>query len=183
MDGQLEALSALDDWSSAVQRIRDIVAAAQTYAPGALRESVKPLWQDTREAQTRLVSALGMLERETKKEKKPPEIEGENKRAVGWQEILRNGKRAARVSIVGETITVCLREAESRQAQREIQLCSSCKTIVEECPRCGAEAEPAPVHACGDAWTEFHCSSCSYRFPDSGENGLCPKCLSSAGWK
>jgi len=119
MDGQLESLVALDDWNVALQRIRDVVAAAETYTSGAFRESVRPLWRDSREAQARLFSALATLERETSTTKKPLEIEDESGRVVGWQETLRNGTRAARVSVIGETITVALQEAESGQAQSE----------------------------------------------------------------
>ena len=107
MDGRLEAHIALDDWYIALQRIRDVVAAADSYTPGAFRESIRPLWQDGHEAQTQLRS-LGTLERETEKGWKPVQIEDESGCVVGWQETLRNGKRAARVSLVGDTVTVAL---------------------------------------------------------------------------
>jgi len=110
VDGRLEALIALDDWYIALQRIRDVVAAAETYTPSAFRESVRPLWQNAREAQAGLLSALGTLERETEKGRKPVQIEDESGCVVGWQETLRNGKRAARVSVVGETVTVALED-------------------------------------------------------------------------
>jgi len=119
MDGQLESLVALDDWYIALQRLRDVVAAADTYAPSAFRESVRPLWQDAREAQARLFSALGTLEKETEKARKPVEIEDDGGCIVGWQETLRNGTRAARVSIIGETIAVALQEAESGPVRSE----------------------------------------------------------------
>ena len=108
MDGQLEAHIALDDWYAALQRIRDVVAAAETYTSSAFQESLRPLWQDTHEAHTRLRSALGTLERETEKGRKPVQIEDESGCVVGWQETLRNGRRAARVSGVGDTVTVAL---------------------------------------------------------------------------
>ena len=117
MDGQLESLVALDDWNVALQRIRDVVAAAETYTSAAFRESVRPLWRDSREAQARLLSALDTLERETSKARNPVEIEDESGCVVGWQETLKNGKRAARVSVVGETVTVALEDAENGQAQ------------------------------------------------------------------
>jgi hypothetical protein len=177
MDGQLEALVALDDWYIALQRIRDVVAAAETYLPSAFRESVRPLWQDAREAQTKLLSALGTLERETAKERKPVEIQDDEGHIIGWQETLINSKRAARVSVVGETVKLALEDTESGHAQREVQLCLSCENIGEKCPRCGADARPSPAHVGSDTWTEFHCSSCNFRFPDNGKNGLCPKCL------
>jgi hypothetical protein len=177
MDGKLEALVALDDWYIALQRIRDVVAAAETYAPGAFRESVKPLWQDTSEAQARLLSALGTLERETAKARKPLESEDDGGCVADLQETLRNGKRAARVFVVGETVTVALEGTESRHSRQEFRPCSSCKNITAKCPRCNAEAHPSPVCVGSDAWTEFHCSSCNFRFPENGTNGLCPKCL------
>jgi len=108
VDGRLEAHIALDDWYAALQRIRDVVAASESYTPGAFRESVRPLWQDAHEAQTRLRSALDTLERETEKGRKPVQIEDESGCVVGWQETLRNGRRAARVSGVGDTVTVAL---------------------------------------------------------------------------
>lgn len=108
MDGKLEAQIALDDWYAALQRLRDVVTAAESYSPGAFRESVGPLWQDAREAQTRLRSALTTLERETEKKRKPVQIENECGCVVGWQETLRNGRRAARVSVVGDAVTVAL---------------------------------------------------------------------------
>jgi len=180
MDGQLEAHIALDDWYIALQRIRDVVAAAETYSPTAFRESVKPLWQDTREAQTRLLSALGTLERGTAKERKPVEIEDDESHVIGRQETLINGKRPARIFVLGENVRMALEDSESGHAQREVQLCLSCKSIVEKCPRCGADARPSPAHVGSDTWTEFHCSSCNFRFPDNGKNGLCPKCLNPA---
>jgi hypothetical protein len=111
LDGRLEAHIALDDWHAALQRIRDVVAASETYTPGAFRESVIALWQDTLEAQTRLRSALSTLERETEKVRKPVQIEDESGCVVGWQETLRNGRRAARVSVIGECVTVALVDA------------------------------------------------------------------------
>jgi len=108
VDGRLEAHIALDDWYAALQRIRDVVAAAETYTPGAFRESVRPLWQDAHEAQTRLWSALGTLERETEEGRKPVQFEDVSGCAVDWQATLRNGKRAARVSVIGDTVTVAL---------------------------------------------------------------------------
>jgi hypothetical protein len=175
MDAQLEAFVALDDWYIALQRIRGVVAAAETYTCDALRESVRPLWQDAHQAQARLRAALGTLAIETSKARKPVEIE--KGCDTGWQETLRNGERTARVSVVGERVTVALEGTESNHAREDAQLCLSCKTITEECPRCGADARPAPVHAGGDTWTEFRCSSCNFRFPDNGKNGLCAKCL------
>ena len=180
MDGQLESFVALDDCNVALQRIRDVVAAADTYTSAAFRESVRPLWRDSREAQAKLLSALGALEREASKARKPVEIEDDGGCVVGWQETLKNGKRAALVSVVGETVTVALRDAESGHTREEIQLCSSCESIVEKWPRCEAEAHPSPVYVGGDAWTEFRCSSCGFRFPDDGKNGLCEKCLNAA---
>jgi len=176
MDGQLEALVALDDWHTALQRIRDVVAAAENYTSGAFRESVRPLWQNARGAQARLLSALGTLERETARARKPLESEDDGG-IVDRQETLRNGKRAACVSVVGETVTVALEDTESRHSQQEFRPCSSCKNITAKCPRCEAEAHPSPVCIGADAWTEFHCASCNFRLPESGKNGLCPKCL------
>jgi len=62
MDGQLEAHVALDDVYIAVQRVRDIVVAAETYCPEALQESLRPLMQDMEEAKLRLAIALRQLE-------------------------------------------------------------------------------------------------------------------------
>lgn len=62
MDGQLESHIALDDVYIAVQRIRDIVVAAETYCPDALHESLTPHMQDMEEAKTRLAAALKLLE-------------------------------------------------------------------------------------------------------------------------
>lgn len=177
MDGQFEALVALDDWYIALQRIRDVVAAAENYTSGAFRQSVRPLWLSAREAQARLLSAVGTLEMETAKARKPLESEDDGGCVVDRQETLRNGERAARVSVVGETVTVALEDSESRPSRQEFQPCSSCKNITAKCPRCEAEAHPSPVCVGGNAWTEFHCSSCNFRFPESGKNSLCPKCL------
>jgi hypothetical protein len=46
MNGQLEAHIALDDIHAGVQRVRDVVVAAETYGPEALHESLRPLMQD-----------------------------------------------------------------------------------------------------------------------------------------
>ncbi len=62
MDGQLEADISLDDVYIAVQRVRDVVVAAETYCPEALHESLKPLTQDMEEARMRLVEAPWQLE-------------------------------------------------------------------------------------------------------------------------
>ena len=62
MDVQLETHIALDDVYAAVQRVRDVVVAAETYSPEALHESLKPLVQDMGEAKMRLASALRQLE-------------------------------------------------------------------------------------------------------------------------
>jgi hypothetical protein len=108
VDGRLEAHIALDHWYAALQRIRDVVAAAETYTPGAFRESVRPLWQDNCEAQTKLLSALGTIEKGATKIRRPLEIEDDEGHVIGWQETLINGKRTARVSVVGECVTVAL---------------------------------------------------------------------------
>lgn len=110
MDGRLEAHIALDDWYAALQRIRDVVSAAESYTPAAFRKSVQPLWLATCEAQKQLGSALGTLEKETEKGRKHVQIEDESGRVVGWEETLRNGKRAARVSVIGDTLTVALED-------------------------------------------------------------------------
>jgi hypothetical protein len=62
IDGQLEAHIALDDVCIAVQRVRDVVVATETYCPEALHESLKPLMQDMEEAKMRLAEALRQLE-------------------------------------------------------------------------------------------------------------------------
>jgi len=62
MDGQLEAHVALDDVYIAVQLVRDVVAAAETYCPEALQESLWPLMLDMEEAKMRLATALRQLE-------------------------------------------------------------------------------------------------------------------------
>jgi hypothetical protein len=62
MDGQFEAHVALDDVYIAVQLIRDVVVAAETYCPEALHESLRPLMQDMEEAKMRLALALRRLE-------------------------------------------------------------------------------------------------------------------------
>ena len=62
MDGQPEAHIALDDIHAALQRVRDVVVAADTYSPEALHESLKALMQDREEAQMRLAEALHQLE-------------------------------------------------------------------------------------------------------------------------
>ena len=62
MDGQLEAHIALDDVYIAVQLVRDVVVAAETYCPEALHESLWPLMQDMEEAKMRLAVALRQLE-------------------------------------------------------------------------------------------------------------------------
>ena len=103
MDGKLQALIALDDWYIALQRIRDVVSAAESYTPAAFRESAGPLWQDTREAQTKLLSAFVTIEKRATDTGKPLEIEDVEGHVIGWQWTLINGSRAARVSVVGET--------------------------------------------------------------------------------
>jgi hypothetical protein len=118
MDGRLEAHIALDDWYIALQLIRDVVAAAETYTPSAFRESVRPLWLDAHEAQARLRSALGTLERETEKGRKLVQIEDGSGCVVGWQETIRYGKRAAVVSVVGDTVAVALGDTDSGHGQR-----------------------------------------------------------------
>jgi hypothetical protein len=62
MDGKLESHLALDDVYIAIQRIRDIVVAAETYCPGALHESLAPHMQDMEDAKMRLADALKLLE-------------------------------------------------------------------------------------------------------------------------
>lgn len=62
MDGQLEPHIALDDIYAAVQRVRDVVVAAEAYSPEALHESLKPLMQDMEEGKMRLAEALRQLE-------------------------------------------------------------------------------------------------------------------------
>jgi len=62
MDGQLEAHIALDDVYIAVQRVRDVVVAAETYCPEALRESLKTQMHDMEQAKIRLAEALRQLE-------------------------------------------------------------------------------------------------------------------------
>jgi hypothetical protein len=62
MDGQLEAHIALDDIYAAVQRVRDVVVAAETYCPEALHESLKSLMLDMVLAKIRLGGALQQLE-------------------------------------------------------------------------------------------------------------------------
>jgi hypothetical protein len=62
MDGKLEAHIALDDIYAAVQRVRDVVVAAETYWPDALHESLVPLMHDMAEARVRLEEALRLLE-------------------------------------------------------------------------------------------------------------------------
>jgi hypothetical protein len=62
MDGQLEAHIALDDVYIAVQRVRDVVVAAETYCPEALHESLKPLMQDMEKAKMKLAEVLRQLE-------------------------------------------------------------------------------------------------------------------------
>jgi hypothetical protein len=179
MDGKLEALIALDDWNTALQRIRDVVASAQTYSPAAFRESVGPLWQNTREAQKKLLSAFVTMDKRTTETGKRFEIEDDDGHVIGWQESLINGGRAARVSVIGENVTVALADTENSYTLRDVQLCSSCKHIVEKCPRCEAEAHPSPVCISGETWTEFCCTSCNFRFPGNSKNSLCQKCLSA----
>jgi len=67
MDGQLEAHIALDDVYIAVQLVRDVVVAAETYCPEALHESLWPLMQDMEEAKMRLAVALRQLEEASSK--------------------------------------------------------------------------------------------------------------------
>lgn len=179
MDGKLEALIGLDDWYVSLQRIRDVVSTAETYTPAAFRESVGPLWHDAREAQKKLLSAFVTMEKSATETGNPLEIEDVEGHVIGWQETLVNGSRAARVSIVGESVTVALEDTNSGYDQREVQLCLFCENIVEKCPRCEAEAHPSPVHIGGETWTEFCCSSCHFRFTDNGKNGLCQKCLNA----
>ena len=62
MNGKLEAHVALDDIYIAVQLVRDVVVAAETYCPEALHESLWPLMQDMEDAKLRLVVALNQLE-------------------------------------------------------------------------------------------------------------------------
>jgi len=62
MNGQLEAHVALDDIYTAVQRVRDVVVAAETYCPEALHESLKSLMLDMLLAKIRLGGALQQLE-------------------------------------------------------------------------------------------------------------------------
>ena len=62
MNGQLEAHIALDDIYACVQRVRDVVVAADTYSPEALHESLRPLMQNIGEAKMRLGEALRQLE-------------------------------------------------------------------------------------------------------------------------
>ena len=62
MNGQLDAHIALDDIYASVQRVCDVVVAAETYSPGALHESLRPLMQDMDEAKLRLAEALRKLE-------------------------------------------------------------------------------------------------------------------------
>jgi len=62
MDGQFDAHVALDDVYIAVQLVRDVVVAAETYCPEALHESLRPLMQDMEEAKLRLAAALRQLE-------------------------------------------------------------------------------------------------------------------------
>jgi hypothetical protein len=62
MNGQLDAHIALDDIYADVQRVRDVVVAAETYTPEALHESLRPLMQDMAEAKMRLAEALRQLE-------------------------------------------------------------------------------------------------------------------------
>jgi hypothetical protein len=118
VEEKLQCHVALDDWHAALQRIRDVVAAAETYTPSAFRESVRPLWQDAHEAQGRLRSALATLERETEKGRKPVQIEDESGCVVGWQETLMKGKRAAVVSVVGDSVTVALVDTDSSHGHR-----------------------------------------------------------------
>lgn len=62
MNGQLDAHIALDDIYASVQCVRDVVVAAETYSPGAVHESLRPLMQDMDEAKLRLAEALRKLE-------------------------------------------------------------------------------------------------------------------------
>lgn len=180
MNGQIEALVALDDWYIALQRIRDVVAAAETYRPTAFRASINPLWRDARQAQARLLSALDTLKREATNESKPVEITDYEGHVIGWQETILNGNRAARVFMIGEAVTIALTDSQTGQGQQEVPLCSCCQSIVAQCPQCEAQAHPSPVCVGDHTWTEFHCSSCDFRFPDDGSNGLCRKCLNAA---
>jgi len=59
MNGQLDAHI---DIYARVQRVRDVVVAAETYSPGTLHESLRPLMEDMREAKLRLAEALRQLE-------------------------------------------------------------------------------------------------------------------------
>jgi uncharacterized protein (UPF0147 family) len=67
MDGQLEAHIALDDIYAAVQRVRDVVVAADTYCPEALHESLQILMQEMEEAKVKLAQGLRMLEEDSTK--------------------------------------------------------------------------------------------------------------------
>jgi hypothetical protein len=62
MDGQLEVHIALDDVYAAVQRVRAVVEAAETYNPEALFESLKPLMLDLEEGKMRLAEARRQLQ-------------------------------------------------------------------------------------------------------------------------
>lgn len=62
MNGSFQAHVALDDVYIAVQLIRDVVVAAETYCPEALHESLWPLMQDMEDAKLRLAVALRQLE-------------------------------------------------------------------------------------------------------------------------
>jgi hypothetical protein len=62
MNGSFESHVALDDVYIAVQLIRDVVVAAETYCPEALHESLWPLMQDMEDAKLRLAAALRQLE-------------------------------------------------------------------------------------------------------------------------
>jgi hypothetical protein len=62
MDGRFEAHVGLDDVYIAVQLIRDVIVAAETYCPEALHESLWPLMQEMEEAKMRLAVALQQLE-------------------------------------------------------------------------------------------------------------------------
>lgn len=62
MDGQLEAHVALDEIYIAVQRIRDVVVAAETYCPEARHESLKSLTIDMVLAKIRSGGAFQRLE-------------------------------------------------------------------------------------------------------------------------
>jgi hypothetical protein len=62
MNGQLDAHIALDNIYASVQRVRDVFVAAETYSPGDLHESLRPLMQDMDEAKLRLAEALRKFE-------------------------------------------------------------------------------------------------------------------------